>query len=270
MNRAFYSDSIQGFLGRKPEEILGVLARGSDFDVEQTQRDAWLEEVQILHSALSPFHGRIYFEYSIPRMGRRIDVVLLIGPAVFVLEFKVGASDFPLHAVDQVVDYALDLKNFHEPSHGCFVAPILIATSARGCQLVLEGAPHQNGFFLPIKTNPQELECAIRAVLQGAGGEPIDGAQWESGRYRPTPTIIEAALTLYRKHSVADISRSDASAINLSRTSDSVTSVIESSKANSNKAICFVTGVPGAGKTLGCAVILLSRRRCYRIPRAGP
>ena len=250
MNRAFYSDSIADFLAREADEILGVLTRHSDFAVEQTQRDAWLEEIRILHSALSSCHGSVYFEYSIPRMGRRIDVVLLIGPAVFVLEFKVGEQDFALHALEQVVDYALDLKNFHETSHRCLIAPILIASSATNCQLVLEAIPHKDGLLLPIKTNGQLLGTAIESVLRGAQGVTIDRAQWESGRYCPTPTIIEAALALYSGHSVADISRSDASATNLTRTSESISSIIETSKASSNKAICVVTGVPGAGKTL--------------------
>jgi len=142
------------------------------------------------------------------------------------------------------------LKNFHEPSHNCFVAPILIATDASNCQPVVEVAHYQSRLFMPIKTNSQKLEETLAAVLRQAQGEAIDRTQWESGRYRPTPTIIEAALTLYRKHSVADISRSDAHAINLSRTFDSISSVIADSKVHSAKSICFITGVPGAGKTL--------------------
>src|SRR5574341_1884718 len=109
MKREYYSDSIATFLNAKPEEILGLLARSNDFALEQTQRDAWLEEINILHSALSPFQGSVYFEYSIPRMGQRIDVVILIGPVIFVLEFKIGEKEFTSHAVDQVWDYALDL-----------------------------------------------------------------------------------------------------------------------------------------------------------------
>jgi hypothetical protein len=250
MNRAFYSDSISDFRAKAVDEILGALVTGSDFDLGQAQRDAWLEEIRILRSALMPFDGSIYFEYSIPRMGRRIDVVLLIGPVVFVLEFKVGERDFPSYAVDQVVDYALDLKNFHEPSHHCHVAPLLIATSAIDCERIVEFAVHYERLFLPIRTAAQQLEGAIQAVLSRAEGPTIDRANWEFGRYRPTPTIIEAALTLYRDHSVAEISRSDAGAINLNQTSNSISSVIETSKANSNKSICFITGVPGAGKTL--------------------
>ncbi len=250
MNRAFYSDSIENFLVRPVNEVLGALARGSDFDIDQTQRDAWLEEIHILRPALLSYPGSILFEYSIPRMGRRIDVVLLIGPAIFVVEFKVGERSFTVQALDQVVDYALDLRNFHEPSHNLPIAPILVATHATKCPSTGTPLSRKDGLFYPIKTNGPLLAAAIRAVLRDSQGPDIDQAQWESGRYCPTPTIIEAALALYNKHSVAEISRSDASAINLSRTSHSISSIIEASKANSTKAICFVTGVPGAGKTL--------------------
>lgn len=250
MNRAFYSDSIGSFLTKRPDEVLGVLTRHSEFSVESAQRDAWLEEITILRRTLSPFEGSIYFEYSIPRMGRRIDAVLLVGPAVFVLEFKVGEREFAAHALDQVVDYALDLKNFHEPSHNSPVVPIIIATGATECQPILHITPCKDGLFLPIKTNGQSLRGAIESVLRFVRGSAIDPAQWESGRYCPTPTIIEAALALYGGHSVAEISRTDAGATNLTRTSESISSIIELSKANSRKAICFLTGVPGAGKTL--------------------
>lgn len=250
MNRAFYSDSIEHFTRTTPDEILGMLVRCSGFSVEQTQRDAWLEEVRILHPTVAPYQGSIYFEYSIPRMGRRIDVVLLIGPVLFVLEFKVGERAFTVQASDQVLDYALDLKNFHEPSHDCTVAPILIATNASECPPALQPAPHRHGLFLPVKTNAAGLANAIEAVLGCAAGAAIDRCQWESGRYCPAPTIIEAALALYRKHSVAEIARSDATAANLHQTSELVSSVMKAAKSQSRKAICFVTGVPGAGKTL--------------------
>lgn len=250
MNRAYYSESIAAFLESEPNKVLGTLSAKSEFTLEQAQRDAWLEEITILHSALRPHKGSIYFEFSIPRMGRRIDAVLLIGPAVFVLEFKVGERDFASHAIDQVADYALDLKNFHEPSHKCLIAPILIATRATHCQTDLGAVPLKEGILLPIKTNGQLLGTTIYAVLRLAEGEIINRARWEAGRYRPTPTIIEAALALYSGHSVAEISRSDAGAINLSETSQSISSIIEISKAKRSKAICFVTGVPGAGKTL--------------------
>lgn len=250
MPREYYSDSIAGFLKASPDEILGILARNSDFDLEQTQRDAWLVEIDILRSALGPFRGSIYFEYSIPRMGQRIDAVLLIGPVIFVLEFKVGERGFPSHAIDQVWDYALDLSNFHESSHEQFIAPILIATRANFANPVIAATPQRDRQLLPIKSNAMQLRNVVEEVLRFAEGADIDREFWESGRYCPTPTIIEAALALYNGHSVREISRSDASAINLSETSESICSIIRSAKSKSYKAICLVTGVPGAGKTL--------------------
>ena len=117
MNRAFYSDSISNFLSSSYEEIIGKMALSDDFSLEQSQRDAWVEQITILQDVLKSYTGTIYFEYSIPRMGQRIDAVVLIGPVIFVLEFKVGEKEFNSNAIDQVWDYALDLKNFHESSH---------------------------------------------------------------------------------------------------------------------------------------------------------
>ena len=250
MKREYHSDSITSFLNTSNVEILGQLVMNNDFPVEQSQRDAWLEEVNILQSILPSFHGAIYFEYSIPRMGQRIDVVLLIGPVIFVLEFKVGEKEYTSHAVDQVWDYALDLKNFHETSHDPFIAPILIATKANRANSSIAATPQLERLLIPIKSTVSMLGDVIVQVLRFAEGGNIDPTSWERGRYSPTPTIIEAALALYNHHSVDEISRSDASAINLRQTSESISSIIQSAKEKSYKAICFVTGVPGAGKTL--------------------
>ena len=250
MNRAYYSDTINNFLNTSSDEILGKLTRGNDFSLEQTQRDAWLEEIEILEKALSPYQGSVYFEYSIPRMGKRIDAVVLIGPVIFVLEFKAGEKEFFSYAIDQVWDYALDLKNFHETSHSHFIAPILIATKAQGISPLIALTPHNDKLLFPIKCNNNLLGEVIANVLLFSEGVDIDPSNWESGRYHPTPTIIEAAMALYNGHSVNDISRSDASAINLSKTSDTISEIIQYSKENLQKSICFVTGVPGAGKTL--------------------
>jgi len=250
MKREYYSDSIANFLSANSEEILGKLASNNEFSLEQTQRDAWLEEIDILRKALASLQGYIYLEYSIPRMGQRVDVVVLIGPVIFVLEFKIGEKEFPLYAVEQVWDYALDLKNFHETSHNHFIAPILIATKAKSTHSVVVTTPQNDKLLFPIKSNIDSLTDVIQNVLLFAEGEEIEHCQWESGRYRPTPTIIEAAMALYNHHSVDDISRSDASAINLSRTSKVVSDIIRESKEKRQKSICFVTGVPGSGKTL--------------------
>lgn len=250
MKREYYSDSIGNFLNTSSEEILGTLASKNEFSLEQTQRDAWLEEIDILRKALSLFQGYIYFEYSIPRMGQRVDVVVLIGPVIFVLEFKIGEKEFPSHAIEQVWDYALDLKNFHESSHNHFIAPILIATKAQSVHSAVATTPQNDKLLFPIKSNIDSLTEVIKNVLLFVEGEDIEHSQWECGRYRPTPTIIEAAMALYNRHSVDDISRSDASAINLSQTSKVVSDIIRESREKGQKSICFVTGVPGSGKTL--------------------
>jgi len=219
-------------------------------NLQQTQIHAWRDEVAILRDVLRPYEGHIYFEYSIPRMGRRIDVVLLIGSVIFILEFKVGGKEFTAYAIDQVCDYALDLQNFHESSHEQYISPILIATSAEQVNQIIEPSLQKDKLLTTIKTNARLLRPAIESVLRFAFGSPIERLGWESGRYCPTPTIIEAAMALYNNHAVVDISRNDASAMNLTKTTDAVSEVIRISRDQSQKSICFVTGVPGAGKTL--------------------
>jgi hypothetical protein len=250
MQRAYYSQHISDFLVTSPVDILGFLAANNQFSLEQTQRDAWVEEIRILQATLVLYEGRIYFEYSIPRMGKRIDVVLLIGSAIFILEFKVGERVFTRDATDQIFDYALDLKNFHESSHTSLIAPILIPTKAADPLTIEVVASGSNNMLFPIKSSVATLARVIDSVLEFADGQTIDAIQWESGRYSPTPTIVEAAMALYRGHSVAEISRNDASAINLTVTTRTVAEIIKATKALSQKSICFVTGVPGAGKTL--------------------
>lgn len=251
MRREYYSDSIASFRDTSPDQILGILTRNSGgFAVERTQREAWLEEIDILRKVLAPFQGQIYFEYAIPRMGERIDVVLLIGPTIFILEFKIGEKQFTSYGIDQVWDYALDLKNFHESSFNHFIAPVLIATKANPNTAFVAASAHTDKVLSPIRSNVELLGQVIERVLDFGEGIDIDAPEWERGRYRPTPTIIEAAMALYNGHSVTEISRSDAAAINLTLTSDTISEIIRSSKEGPYKSICFVTGVPGAGKTL--------------------
>ncbi|HPR86054.1 MAG TPA: DUF2075 domain-containing protein [Prolixibacteraceae bacterium] len=251
MNRAYYSNSIPNFLRSSQNEILGILAGNSEFADEQTQKESWKEEIRILKEVLKPYEGSIYFEYSIPRMGKRIDVLLIIQSVIFILEFKVGEKEYPAYAVDQVMDYALDLKNFHETSHDKLIAPILVATQAKQYDHTVAMTSHNDQILLPSRTNEELLGDSIKSVLNLWGDDqPIEISNWEQGRYHPTPTIIEAAMALYNNHSVANISRNDAEAINLTLTSNTISEIIQRSKEKSEKAICFVTGVPGAGKTL--------------------
>ncbi len=252
MKRAGYSASIDDFLAASSEAILGRLVEGSNYAIELTQRDAWLTEICLLKTVLSNYRSRgaVYFEFAVPRLGKRIDVLAIIDQVVFVLEFKVGEREFTSHASDQVFDYGIDLKNFHEPSHDCFIAPVLIATAALHANSVIAMTRQQDRLLQPIVSTGESLADVIRCVLDFADAPVIDTAKWDGGRYCPTPTIIEAATALYAGHSVAEISRSDANATNLTLTSDAISQVIAESRQLSRKAICFVTGVPGAGKTL--------------------
>lgn len=252
MNRFYYADPISVFLSKDQDAILGALVGNHEYPLEMSQRDAWVLQIQLLKTVLAKFSeiGKVYFEYSIPRLGRRIDVVAIIKNVLFVLEFKVGEREFTSSAADQVCDYALDLKNFHESSHALPIAPILIATEAQSSKPCIAASPQNDQLYLPIKCDMAQLSNVIDKVLELVGGVAIAAEQWETGRYCPTPTIIEAATSLYAGHNVADISRSDASATNLTQTSDAISNIIRAAKADSKKAICFVTGVPGAGKTL--------------------
>ena len=251
MKHAYYAAGIRSFLSEETDRILGRLTRESSFAVDPSQRDAWLTQIAVLKRELAVFDGWIFLEYSIPRMGKRVDAVATVGPAVFVLEFKVGERGFPSHAVDQVTDYALDLKNFHEESHGKVVVPILVSTGATGSDSTQTLSVHSDRLVASLRVGPSSLRTCISTVLERFGGETsIDGSAWYSSRYKPTPTIIEAATALYNGHAVAEISRSDAGGRNLERTTDAIETLISDAHAGSYKAICFVTGVPGAGKTL--------------------
>lgn len=248
--RSYYSGTLTEFCAADRNEIFARMARRNDFELTGTQRDAWLEEAEILQRVLARHSGAIYLEFTIPRMGRRIDALVIIGPVIFVLEFKVGEQAFSSQDEDQVVDYALDLHNFHEGSHGAYIAPVLICTRARLDQLRIPHTRPSDRLFEVSRTNVEGLAETIDQILRLVAEPEIRIDQWEESGYKPTPTIIEATLALYRGHSVAEISRSDAGATNLSKTAGTVASIIAATKARSEKAICFVTGVPGAGKTL--------------------
>ncbi len=181
-------------------------------------------------------------------MGRRVDAVVLVGGCVFVLEYKVGSKHFYPADIDQVFGYAIDLKNFHEPSHALFIFPILIATEAQMRAVAVH--VDEDGVCDPILSNGSDLCHTLHRLSNEYERSPIDPTAWVNGRYKPTPTIIEAAQALYRNHRVDDITRNEAGAENLSQTAAYVSLVIENSKRDRKKTICFITGVPGSGKTL--------------------
>jgi hypothetical protein len=250
LTRYYYSDDICQFLHEDEGKIIGALVKNSEFSVENNQRDAWIEEIHILQTVLYCFSGRLYFEYSIPRMGRRIDVLCIIRNIIYILEFKIGEEGFTTSSLDQVMDYAVDLKNFHKTSHDHPIIPIVIASNAPNKPPIWVPSPQGDQVYLPVKCNSHTLKDVIINTQNEINGDPIDPRFWENGGYSPTPTIIEAATALYQGHRVNEISRSEANAINLQITSDHINQIIEQSRINNRKSICFITGVPGAGKTL--------------------
>lgn len=248
--RSYYHAPICDFVVDDPERILGVLTAEHHHALDEQQRWAWTQQITILKSALaSQLEGQIFLEFYIPRMGKRADALLIAGNVVFVIEFKVGAPDHSSYAYDQVVDYALDLKNFHEGSHDVPVVPVLVSTKATLDNLL---TIHFEADFVarPIGTNADALGDVISEVLHFQEYPFLDAQEWMNKGYKPTPTIIEAAQVLYRTHTVADITRFGAGAKNLHETSMSVSRVIDFARQSRLKAICFVTGVPGSGKTL--------------------
>lgn len=254
VNRYFHGDTIEGFLAMPDVQIIGGLTTAHTLlhaSLQGLQAEAWREEISLLKEILAPYIGRghIYFEYTSPRMGRRIDVVLLLDGVVLLLEFKAFNEQYTKADIAQVWDYALDLKNFHEQSHNRPIVPILVATEA--VKVAPDFIPFDDKVFYPTLTNREQLASTIAEALLFCDKDSSgDDALWAISRYSPTPTIIEAASALYNNHSVEDLSRSDASAENLTTTCGFISSVIERAKSEHFKAICFVTGVPGAGKTL--------------------
>ena len=249
MGRSYYSKSISHFLTDDATSILGELTRNHEFNLEEQQKNAWIKQIEILKEELKEFiSGHIIFEYSIPRMGRRVDVIFIYSGIVFVIEFKVGDDEYTSYAIDQALDYSIDLKNFQEGSHNIQLAPILVATKAPDHNNAYE--KYQDGSFKSILCNSHNIKNAIKYISKNYEGNFIDPIEWENSIYKPTPTIIEAAQALYRGHSVKEISRSDSGAINLSKTAEAINNIIDISKKQNRKSICFITGVPGAGKTL--------------------
>ena len=180
-------------------------------------------------------------------MGKRVDNIILYNNIIFVLEFKCGSEIYHSIDYDQVYDYALDLKNFHKESVDKLIVPILIATDAPSID---------NNFVVkdyvmePLKCNSYEIRKLISIVSNKYNPPNFSYDNWINSEYLPTPTIVEAAQALYTGHNVEDITRNDAGTKNISITTDSINDIIEYSRTQNKKSICFVTGVPGAGKTL--------------------
>lgn len=247
----YYSDTIKNFCQKSLETIIGEISVNGRLGHINTELFAWEFQINLLQEFLLDYNGQLFFEFSIPRMGKRVDCLLIIKNIVFIIEFKVGEKEFLNHNIEQVWDYALDLKNFHQPSHQLLLVPVLVATKANSSKIEIISTSHQDNLVNPIKTNAKDLKKTIDLVLNFfSSNDFVDSDNYVKGSYSPTPTIIEAAVSLYNNHNVENITRSDADAKNLKITTSYISDTIELAKNNNKKIICFVTGVPGAGKTL--------------------
>lgn len=255
-NRFFYYSNIKSFLAENEDQIFGKMSRNDEYDTASTQKFAWIVEIVLLKNVLEAYENEdcwVVLEYTIPRIGKRIDAIVLLRNRVFVIEFKVGTDTYNRQDIDQVLDYALDLKNFHQGSSDRMIVPILVATESPDNSKVLKLSHYNDGIYEPLLTNRDGLSNVIQMALADAITKQdfqIALSDWIRSRYAPTPTIIEAASALYTQHSVADITRHEAEGAQLEQTTKYVLHIIQETKKRKEKSICFVTGVPGAGKTL--------------------
>ena len=251
--RCLYHSDFLSFLSQSTDSVFGMLCDGYHGDTLTTTREAWKSEIEIMKSVLSALPdqtGQIIFEYDIPRLGKRIDVVLLYRGIVFCLEFKVGESKIFEADVDQVLDYALDLKNFHKFSQEKVIVPILVATKFSDHTTSVQMSVYDDRVVNPLVTGETSLLNTIVQVFNRFPNETAVNKDWIISPYAPTPTIVEAAKTLFENHSVENITRHEADQVSTDQTISYILDVIQKSKLNREKSICFVTGVPGAGKTL--------------------
>lgn len=250
MKRAYYYGEIKDYLKDDNTNVFGELCKFHEHDLNDLQKNAWEKQIEITKNSFKYYpNGFIFFEFSIPRMGKRVDNIVIIDDLIFVIEFKVGSDHYDKSSIEQVIDYSFDLKNFHEGSHDKKIIPVLVATKAEAVKNTIELM--KDDVYKPLLSNKKNLSTTIEeALILRDKTKPIDVIAWKDSIYKPTPTIIEAALALYNGHNVHDISRSDSGAINLSITTECLNKIINNAKTKHEKTICFLTGVPGAGKTL--------------------
>ena len=220
MNRCLYNSSFCNFVKSDSRAILGELCENYHGEALTTTREAWGSEISIMKSVLSSFsstNGQIIFEYDIPRLGKRIDVVLLLKGIIFCLEFKVGETNILESDIDQVLDYALDLKNFHKFSHDHIIVPLLIATEHNSSSTQINMSIHDDRIVSPLICGKAGIADLIKKVLACFPSEPNIDPNWVISPYAPTPTIIEAARSLYENHSVENITRHEADDVSTDR-----------------------------------------------------
>ena len=251
--RCLFNSDFSSFLYKDIDSVFGALCDNYHGDALTTTRESWKSEIGIMRDVVSKLNdrdGQIIFEYDIPRLGKRIDLVLLYRGIVFCIEFKVGESRILEGDIDQVLDYALDLKNFHKFSQDKVIVPILVATNFPSNSTDIRMSVYDDRVVNPLVTGKNGILDLITKVIYRFPNESPVNNNWVISPYAPTPTIIEAAKTLYESHSVENITRHEADKVSTDATIQYIIDVIQKSKTNGEKSICFVTGVPGAGKTL--------------------
>lgn len=250
--KAYYCNSIPGFIADRSTDIVGRLVRHA-FDINKEQANAWENQIAELQRRLEEcgMEGDIIFEYDIVRLGKRIDVILLIRHMVFSLEFKNGKEIFTAQDAQQAEDYAIDIKNFHKESENLYVCPILIATDAARYPKPQSCDCYPDKQVYLQRENIETLIPKIKEISSLYGDdEKIDFDKWFNSPYYPTPTIIAAAVEAYSSHNLSQIAQSEAGQENINLCEAKLYEIIEYAKNQKKKCVCFVTGVPGAGKTL--------------------
>ena len=250
--KAYYCNSIPGFIRDDSTTIIGQLVKHS-FEVNKEQSEAWENQISELQNRLEKcgMEGDIIFEYDIVRLGKRIDVILLIRHMVFSLEFKNGKDIFTAQDAQQAEDYAIDIKNFHKESEDLYVCPILIATKAEPYKKVQSSGCYPDKQIHLQRENIETLIPKLSEILNLYGEDKeIDFEKWFNSPYYPTPTIVAAAVEAYSSHNLSQIAQSEAGQENINLCEAKINEVISTAQTNKRKCVCFVTGVPGAGKTL--------------------
>ncbi len=254
--RAWFVCTGAELLGLADEAVAGALAASQmarRLSGEPTQLTAWRREAALLRALVRDCRGEAWtlaFEFDLLRLEKRIDVVLLTDRAILVLEFKVGATQVSNADRAQAEDYALDLRDFHAGSRAHPIIPVVVATECA------RPAPFQMPLGMPgvapqvAEASAATLPALLRAVQTLPLGTPLDGSAWLEAPYRPVPTIIEAAATLFSRNSVAEIAEARADAPNLNRTTAAIHAALAAARQAAERVVIFVTGIPGAGKTL--------------------
>ena len=256
MESVQYFDTIYNFLVQKPEQIVGRIFTMENFSAGVKTRDAWLSEIAILHDQLQPFSKHkdayIFFEYTIPRVDGRIDCGLIINDILFVIEFKTGGHQSELEQFhSQLRGYVLKLKYYHFESYDIPIVPILLVENAETLKLRLVKSKQDQTLYENCVVDENALKGLLSKSLSKISPiRKINALDWIRSPYCPTADIVEAARKLFQGHQVEDIKRSDAKGETLVRTTQRILDIIAQAKENKQKALCLITGVPGAGKTL--------------------